>query len=130
MLDSSVLLLAAVLPQAASAAAASAAIDARRPMRPQRAQKSGFENMGKLDSEMCARLVRQQCYAPAMCGDVLMHDGQANAAAADHIGRLAFAPEKRLKNSLAIGWRYANALVLNVYAHQTRLLAQFQPDHA
>lgn len=74
--------------------------------------------MGKLNSEVGARLVWQQCDASAVRGNVLVHDRQTNAAAANAIGGLAFATVKRFENPLAVGRRHANTLVVDFKAYQ------------
>src|SRR2546428_7055980 len=87
---SSALEVVGLLLQLASTVTTSEASRAGKQARLVRAKKSGFKNMGKLNSEMGTRLVGQQCDASAVGGDVLVHDRQTNAAAADSIGGLAF----------------------------------------
>src|SRR5439155_20415473 len=118
---SSVLGVVGPLLQPASTARASRA---GKQARPGCAKESGFKNMGKLNSEVGAGLIGQQYDASAVRGEVLMHDGQTNAAAARQLGRLALATVKRLENPLTVGRRHAHALVVNLNARQAGRRAQ------
>ena len=86
--------------------------------------------MGKLYSEVCTRLILQQFDTSAVRSNVLVHDRQADAAAAHHILRLALAPVKRLKDTLTVSLRHANALVMKINAHQAGQPDQLEPDIA
>ena len=72
--------------------------------------------MGNFYLEVCARLIGQELNAPAVGGNVFMHDGQADATAAHRACRLALAPVKGLKDSRAIRLGHAAAFVVDLEA--------------
>ncbi len=78
--------------------------------------------------EVCTRLLGQQLDPAAVCGNVFMHDGQANAAAAHSACRLTFATVKGLKNSLAVGFSNTAAFVVDLNQSQTRAGSQRDAD--
>ena len=65
-----------------------------------------------------------------MRGHVLMHDRQADTAAAHYILRLALAPIKRLKDALPVCCRHAAALVMEINADVACKFDQFDTDAA
>jgi hypothetical protein len=87
-------------------------------------ENSVLGNMGKLYPEVCTRLVRHQGDASAVRGNVFMHDGQADAAAAHHVGGLAFTAVEGLENPLAVAFRDPHALVVDVDAGKAALVGQ------
>src|SRR6201999_3623416 len=82
------------------------------------------------DPEMGAAFARQQFDLPAVRGDVLLHDGQADARAAQPVLGLAFTAVEGFEDVPAVGRRDARAVVLQVDAQLPALARERKADAA